>query len=509
MKRRCNELHPGKYTILGEYQGSTSKIKTKYNACGHVGFPLAHTLLKGCDCGVCKGKIRRTHEQYIEDVNNRYPGKYTILGHFVKNREPILVRYNECGHEVETMAGYLLKGAGCPICNRGTPITQEEFNERFNDIAEEEYTPLDNYVNARQNMRIRHNVCGTIFSRNVSTIFSKGCKCPKCNPSSAVYLVVGVNDIHTTNPEMESLLKYPEDAYKHTQYSNDEVWFVCPFCGNELLKKCSSVVANGLCCPRCNTNYSYGERFVSNLLTELNVDYDYQFAPSWIKPYLYDFHFFHNEKEYIIEVDGGWHFENNNKSPISLDEVIERDKLKQQEAEKRGIEVIRLDYNYRSCDSKSLHIMNSIKESKLAHIFDLSKVDFEKVVNISSKSMIRIVADLWNSYEEKASQKIMEQLNIKNDNKVRKWLYLASELGMINETPDEIKKINRKYAIKIHGSNSSQKVMCNETGEIFNTLKEAGQKYHGSVVNYFLLDNIKHAGKLPDGTPLTWTKIYD
>lgn len=506
---QINSLYPDKYTILGEYQGGQKPIETKYNECGHVGFPLAHTLLKGCNCGICTGKIRRNHDMFINDVNKMYPGKYTILGHFIKNTEPILVRYNDCGHEVETRAGYLLHGSGCPICTRGTAITQDEFDERFLKIAGEDYECLDKYKNSKQNMKILHKNCGTVFSRNVSNIFKEGCKCPKCNPSSAVYLVQGVNDIHTTNPEMESLLKYKEDAYNHTQFTNDKVWFVCPYCGNEMLKRCDNVATNGLSCNKCNTNYSYGERFISNFLSELDVDYDYQYNPDWIKPYFYDFQFTHNNKEYIIEVDGGWHFEKNNKSSLSLDDVKSRDEYKQKEAEKRGIEVIRLNYNYKGSDIKSLFLINSILNSRLPEIFNLEDVDFEKIINISSKSFVKIVADLWNSYEEKSSRKIMEELHIKNDDKIRKILYLAYELGMIKESQEQVKYLNRLYGIKEYGHNRSQKVMCNETGEIFNSIKEASEKYHGNVGNYFLQDNRKHAGKLLDGTPLTWTKIYD
>ena len=504
--KNIEDRHPGKYTITGDYKGLDKPIEVIYNECGHKGYPLAHSLWKGCNCGKCYGTANKSHEEFVEMIEQLYPNKYDILGRYTKSSERIKVKYNECGHIAEPKAAYLRQGAGCPICHRGTKITQDEFLERFYDVADDSYEPQEQYKNHNQKMKILHKTCGTIFDLYVGNLFRIGCRCPKCYPESAVLLVPGVNDIHTTNPEMESLLKYPEDAYTHTQHTKEKLWFNCPYCGSELLKRGTNVAENGLNCPNCNTNYSYGERFISNMLSELHVKYTYQFSPDWIKPYLFDFEFVYNDNKYIIEVDGGWHFQENNKSNISLQEVIERDKYKQKIAEEHGYKVIRLNYNYKSCDDKSMFLIHSIAESELFDIFDLSDFDFKPIIEKSSIPMIKIVADLWNSYEEKAAQKIQKELNIENDDKVRKLLYAAYELKMIAESPDEIKRLNRRYGNKIYGHPSAQKVKCIETGEIFNSFKEANNKYNSNLNHYFSR-NQKYSGTLPDGTKLTWQKI--
>ena len=91
-------------------------------------------------------------------------------------------------------------------------------------------------------------------------------------------------------------------------------------------------------------------------------------------------------------------------------------------------------------------------------------------------------------------------------NRTLKLLYLASELGLIKESRDEIKALNRKYRYKIYGATNSIKVLCNETGEVFNSFEEAERKYHAHLSNYFKFDNIHFSGTLPDGTRLTWKK---
>ena len=84
-----------------------------------------------------------THEQFVQKINELYPDKYTILGKYIKSAERIKIKYNLCGHISNPKAAYIRQGAGCPICNRGTGLTQDEFNQRFNAMYGEEYECLD------------------------------------------------------------------------------------------------------------------------------------------------------------------------------------------------------------------------------------------------------------------------------------------------------------------------------------------------------------------------------
>lgn len=499
-------LHPGKYEIIGEYIGAQEPIETIYKECGHKGFPLAHSLYKGCRCGICHGPKLQSHEQFVNKIERLYPGKYTILGTYTKSSERIEVKYNSCGHVGNPKAAYLRQGAGCPICNRGEKFTQEEFYEKFYEAAGDEYEPLDEYVNTKQSMKIRHKTCGQVFNRHLGVLLQDGCRCPKCYPESARSLIVGLNDIHSTNPELESLLKYPEAAYKHTQYSRDKEWFVCPHCGHEIEKKIIYVTTNGLCCPECNINYSYGERFVANLLSAKGIDYKFQYSPKWIRPYAYDFMFKLNGRKYIVEVDGQWHFIDNDLSQTLVSEAIDRDKYKQEMAEQNEFVVVRLNYNYKSNDEKVMYIINSIENSILKEVLDLYDFDYSEIIMKTSIPIVKIVADLWNSYDLKLASKIQNELKL-GSNSVRKMLYLASHLGLIPETKEEIIYINKSNCRKAYGLSNYTKVMCNETGEIFQTMKDADKKYHAHLSVYFSDDNRKYSGTLPDGTRLTWAKL--
>lgn len=74
---------------------------------------------------------------------------------------------------------------------------------------------------------------------------------------------------------------------------------------------------------------------------------------------------------------------------------------------------------------------------------------------------------------------------------------------------------NKNYFFHRHlGSHNprAKKVICLTTGEVFETMREAGEVYNisgnGSKISLACTGKRKHVGKLPDGTPLKWA-YYD
>lgn len=71
------------------------------------------------------------------------------------------------------------------------------------------------------------------------------------------YVIKGINDIATTNPEMIYLFKDKEDAYKYKKWSTKYTWFICPCCGNEYYLQIQNVTKIGkVSCDICNDGFS-------------------------------------------------------------------------------------------------------------------------------------------------------------------------------------------------------------------------------------------------------------
>ena len=59
---------------------------------------------------------KKTTQEFKNEVEKIYKGSVTVLGEYTGNKNKILVRFNECGHEEERLPTKLLLGRGCLKC---------------------------------------------------------------------------------------------------------------------------------------------------------------------------------------------------------------------------------------------------------------------------------------------------------------------------------------------------------------------------------------------------------
>jgi len=58
--------------------------------------------------------------------------------------------------------------------------TNDEFLEEVYKQVGDEYTFLDEYINNRTNMQVKHNTCGLVYSTTSYRFLNKGSRCPDC-----------------------------------------------------------------------------------------------------------------------------------------------------------------------------------------------------------------------------------------------------------------------------------------------------------------------------------------
>ena len=98
---------------------------------------------------------------------------------------------------------------------------------------------------------------------------------------------------------------------------------------------------------------------------------------------------------------------------------------------------------------------------------------------------------------KQARQQKQQQMQQQQQQKVKKIIEQIE--GKIDKPVEEAKRPRTRY----------RSVICVTTGEIFDTIKDAVKKYkvHSTNISQCCRGNIKHTGKLPDGTPLEWQYI--
>lgn len=302
----------------------------------------------------------------------------------------------------------------------------------------------------------------------------RGSGCQHCSNYHNQYskfgkVIQGINDIPTTEPWM---VKYFQGGYDEAKLytktgggnpNNPKGYInpVCPYCGRAKEKKIhinSIYRYRTISCSKCGDGFSYPNKFAFNLLEQLNLDFISEYSPEWIKPRAYDFYFKLNNKEYILEMDGGWHYKDNymNKGNTKK-ESKEIDNYKDEQANFHGIEVIRIDCNYESND-RFEYIKQNILNSKLNKLFNFASINWDNVELFSLSSLIKKTCDVWNSGVRNIDE-ITEKLKLSSST-IRNYLKKGSKIQLCNYKPN------------LKGSSKCYQTLCMTTGKLFSSVSE-------------------------------------
>lgn len=150
------------------------------------------------------------------------------------------------------------------------------------------------------------------------------------------------------------------------------------------------------------------------MLNQLGIDYVHDKSISWSNNKRYDFYI--EKYNLIIETHGEQHYDKNkqwNGNTIETERLNDEDKFNM--AISNGIE----SYIVLDCrKSDGSYIKNSILNSDLSKLFDLSQVDWNKCERDSYKSNIVKSCDLWNcglhSTKDIASQLHLNRVTVIN-----------------------------------------------------------------------------------------------
>ena len=237
----------------------------------------------------------------------------------------------------------------------------------------------------------------------------------------------GETDLWTTSPDIAAMLVNKEFGYTVTSGSHKKADFICPDCGTIVKDKIiRKVCSDGLKCPSCYDGISYPEKFMSCVFNELGIVPKRDSGTSWSGKKRYDFYV--EEFSLIVETHGMQHYSKRHGFHVSnnRDEKL-NDEYKKNLAIENGIEhYIELDCRI----SDFNYIKNSVINSELVNIFDMSLVNWDNVKIGSLKSLMIKACYLYNSGISSAN-KIAEMLNIDRSTSLD-YLHKGTDMGLCN-----------------------------------------------------------------------------
>ena len=235
-----------------------------------------------------------------------------------------------------------------------------------------------------------------------------------------------------TAPELMQYLKNKDDAYNYSYKSNQRINTICPFCGFEKTHIIANLYQYGFGCPQCSDGKSYAEKFMFNVLRQLNVDFKNEVTKKepgfeWIENnYRYDFYFEIYDKKCFVELDGHLHIKN---AFGIYEQTNKADIIKNRLADEHNIEMIRIDCCYDKESNRFSYIKNNIINSKLCGFLDFSEVDWQLANKAALNSNVDIAAKLWE--DGHTIKYIANEIGVSGDT-VTSYLKIASDINLCN-----------------------------------------------------------------------------
>lgn len=118
-------IHPN-LEVMEQYKGQHKKIQHRCKVCGYTWFIEPVNLQKRKGCPKCENYHKRTHEDYVEELQKINPN-IIVMGKFNGTHEKILHKCKVCGYEWNGLPKTILKGYGCPKCARSSTSFMEQY----------------------------------------------------------------------------------------------------------------------------------------------------------------------------------------------------------------------------------------------------------------------------------------------------------------------------------------------------------------------------------------------
>lgn len=205
------------------------------------------------------------------------------------------------------------------------------------------------------------------------------------------------NSLGVKKPEIVKYLVNKSDA-NLSFGSHKKVMTRCPGCGNERLMEIESLYKQGYNCAKCGDGVSFPEKFLSCALEQLNVNFIKQLSSAqltWCDKYKYDFYM--PEECVIIEAHGEQHYKDSfsKMGGRTAKDEQDNDERKEGLAKKHGINF----YIVLDCRHSEIEwIKNSILNSQLAEIYDLSNIDWKQCEEFATSNLIKEVCNYWSEH---------------------------------------------------------------------------------------------------------------
>ena len=433
-----------------------------------------------------------THEEFLSRVYEKNEhvrnGEIEIRGKYVNSKMPVECYCNLHHVNWNPTPEHIYRGSGCKQCG----IAANPSNKpKKHSLFLEELFKLNNgimtddiYVNSKTPISFRCNN-GHVWSSSPDKILQGG-GCPYC---AGFKVWPGFNDILTVRPDVAALITHQDDKRKYTSGSNKKIDFTCPLCGRVQKKIIHNVSSHGFACKCCGDGVSYPNKFGMAFFDQVLPDkYETEYSSNWTKPYIYDIYFTLNNIQYLVEWDGGFHYDDKEVYGQTLEERQEIDEIKNKLATDNNTHLIRVDCVLSDME----YIKSNILTSELSVLFDLSNINWLECDQKAQKNLVKTACDLYSSGLTSIKD-ITNVLHVSRQT-VRDYLARGAKLGWCNYDANAYLQNLRRQIVATNMFSGQELYFSSITECRQEILKLYGIVLYHSNINRAIRNNGSHKG---------------
>ena len=335
---RAKEVHGNKYDYsLVKYINSKTKVKIICPIHGIFEQSASKHINVQSGCPKCNGGVKLTNDEFIIKANIKHNNKYIYLDEYLNSSTKMNIICPIHGIFSQTPNSHL-QGYGCSECSKNNRFMNiSDFKKKSNKIHSNKYNyEKVKYVNSKIKVKIICPEHGIFEQKPNDHLMGRGCM--KCSDEKNRLLLSDI--IKKANKIHDSKYDYSLINYINNK---SKVKIICPEHGvfeqsinNHINKK------NG--CPKCK--YSKGEKKIFNILfNNENFIQQYKINDCKDKKEL-PFDFYLPDYNLCIEYDGEQHFKSINYfgGKEKYLQTQKHDQIKNQYCKDNDIDLLRISY---------------------------------------------------------------------------------------------------------------------------------------------------------------------
>ena len=393
LKNELFKVYGDKFDFFPIENKTRSRVVCKCHNCGTEYIRGYNHLKEGTLTFKCEKKAKWPDDKIISFLNEKYENFDFQISKNIDNNgnADVICTCRKCGYSFKskfrTLRFYNV------LCKKCEFVVHNKLNENYvtNYIAKKGYEIISgSYVNEDSVFVLKCKDCGEEVITTYKNLKQRKKGCRNCQ----------YNALKKSEETFlgELYKKYNGNIIAMEKYVNSytPINFKCNVCGNIWKTSPDLILNKGIGCHNCNKGVSYPNKLMKNILMlfKQNITIEEEKAlkkinNSWEGNHRFDFLITKNNKQIVIEMDGGFHKRKN---------IQEIDKKKDAFAKDNNIDLIRINCDYKGVNNRFNTIKNAILNSEISKIIDIDAIDDNKWRELDEKSKKSTYKEIYDFY---------------------------------------------------------------------------------------------------------------